>query len=190
MIRSTESELLDIWDYRGRFRGTQQRNLCHWIPGNIHRAVHIYVFDSAQNIYLQKRSLTKSIQPGKWDTSVGGHVDAGETFEQAAYREMKEELGLQADHPLLRLFTWVWRSDRETEVITTFLYQTDQRPVFDPVEITELRKWPEEELSSITANPEFTPCLSYEWKMLLDYFETILPQLQNFQMKLSQLGGC
>ena len=59
-----------------------------------HRAVHILVFNSAGEVYLQKRSMVKDLSPGLWDSSCSGHVDAGEDYDTAAGRELGEELGL------------------------------------------------------------------------------------------------
>ena len=64
------------------------RSECHRNPGLIHRAVHVFVLDGAGRIYLQKRAGSKDIQPGRWDTSVGGHLVPGESYEQGAAREM------------------------------------------------------------------------------------------------------
>ena len=56
--------------------------------------VHLHVFNSKGEVYLQRRPDWKDIQPGKWDTSVGGHIDYGEEPEQALVREVREELGI------------------------------------------------------------------------------------------------
>lgn len=66
-----------------------------WRNGLIHRVVRISVLDQAGRLLVQKRSNQKELFPGRWDNSAAGHVDAGETYEQAAYRELSEELGLE-----------------------------------------------------------------------------------------------
>ena len=63
---------------------------------HLHRIVHILLFDEKGRIMLQKRSKTKSYAPSCWVTSAGGRVDEGETYEMAAYRELKEEIGMCA----------------------------------------------------------------------------------------------
>ena len=63
-----------------------------------HRAVHIFIFNHAGEVYLQQRSRWKDRHPLKWDSSASGHVTAGETYDETARRELKEELSL--DVPL------------------------------------------------------------------------------------------
>lgn len=66
-----------------------------WRNGLIHRVVRISILDSAGRLLVQKRSLQKELFPGRWDNSAAGHVDVGESYEQAALRELEEELGLK-----------------------------------------------------------------------------------------------
>ena len=88
-------EVFDIVDEDDRIIGQATRDEVHGNPGLIHRVVHILVFNRSNDIYLQKRSKNKDVQPGKWDTSVGGHVDKDESYKDAAVREMEEELGIK-----------------------------------------------------------------------------------------------
>lgn len=66
-----------------------------WRDGLIHRVVRISILDSDGRLLVQKRSLQKELFPGRWDNSAAGHVDVGETYEQAALRELHEELGIE-----------------------------------------------------------------------------------------------
>lgn len=68
----------------------------------MHRAVHILVFNKHRDCLLQKRSHLKDRHPNVWDSSAAGHVDAGEDYDTAARRELKEELGIDADR-LIRI---------------------------------------------------------------------------------------
>ena len=85
-------EKFPLVDEEGRVIGSATRGECHNGSRLLHPVVHLHVFNSAGDIYLQKRPEWKDIQPGKWDTAVGGHMDYGETPEQALRREVSEEL--------------------------------------------------------------------------------------------------
>lgn len=88
-----EHELLCEVDENDRIIGPRTRGDLHRL-GLRHRSVHILVFNSAGELFLQKRSCHKDISPGLWDTSAAGHVDLGEDYDEAAVRELGEELGL------------------------------------------------------------------------------------------------
>lgn len=113
-------EYFDIVNEDGQVVGQSTRRTCHNDPNLIHRAVHILVVDSRDRIFLQKRSPDKDIQPGKWDTSVGGHLNAGENYDQAARRELREELGISGVTPQY-LYSYRWRTTVETEDVQTYL---------------------------------------------------------------------
>ena len=91
---SVGDEILEVVDKNGNVLELAKRSEIHGNPSLLHRVVHILVFDGKGRILLQKRSLNKDVAPGKWDTSVGGHVNPGEDILDAAKREMKEELGI------------------------------------------------------------------------------------------------
>lgn len=88
-------ERFDVVDEQDRVLGPQPRDVVH-ARGLRHRAVHILLFNAAGELFLQRRSLWKDLNPGRWDSSAAGHVDAGETYMQAAVREVREELGVEA----------------------------------------------------------------------------------------------
>ena len=100
---SVSEELLDVVDENDRLIGVKTRGEIH-ARGLMHRAVHILVFNSAGDLFLQKRSLSKDENPGLWDSSAAGHVDSGEEYLDCARREIAEELGIQADSPFEFLF--------------------------------------------------------------------------------------
>jgi isopentenyl-diphosphate delta-isomerase type 1 len=96
-------ELLYEVDEHDRVIGPRRRGELHRL-GLRHRAVHILVFNERAELFLQKRSMSKDINPGLWDTSAAGHVDFGESYDQCALRELEEELGLTVETELRFLF--------------------------------------------------------------------------------------
>ncbi|MEG0024515.1 MAG: 16S rRNA (adenine(1518)-N(6)/adenine(1519)-N(6))-dimethyltransferase RsmA [Akkermansia sp.] len=92
-IPQKDGELLDVVDSQNQVIGQKTRKEIH--EGNLtHRAVHILVRNKHGAILLQKRSPWKDRHPGVWDSSAAGHVDAGESYMEAAKRELHEELGI------------------------------------------------------------------------------------------------
>lgn len=94
------------------------RSVVHNKSFLLHPVVHLHILGD-MGIYLQKRPLHKKIQPGKWDTAVGGHVDAGETIEKALFRETEEELGIQLEQVYM-LNKYIWESEVERELVYSF----------------------------------------------------------------------
>lgn len=161
-------EIFPLVDEEGNTIGEAPRHLCH--DGKsflLHPVVHLHVFNSNGELFLQKRSLKKDIQPGKWDTSVGGHMSPGEEVSEALAREAMEELGIESFVPLF-LGKYVWKSLRERELINSFYIVYDKIPVIDPVEIDEGRFWSVKEIRQNIGNNTFTPNFEYEFNMLLD----------------------
>ncbi|MHB8836371.1 MAG: 50S ribosomal protein L11 methyltransferase [Candidatus Methylomirabilia bacterium] len=160
LVAPAGGEVFDLVDEQGRIVGRAPRALCHRTPSLLHRAAHVIVTDGAGRIYLQKRSSAKDIQPGKWDTSVGGHVDAGEDHEAGARREMREELGLAGE--LRFLYRYLWRTSCETELVETFLHVARSEPEIRPEEIEEGRWFTLEEAAALVTGGGATPNLAEE----------------------------
>ena len=166
-----DNEFLEIVDELGRVVGTEPRSKCHGDPALAHRAVHLFVRNSRGEIYLQKRALTKRIQPGKWDTSVGGHVLPGESYERAAARELLEELGVRLEDvggpaALRYLHDYVWRSPVETEHVRTYELAHDGPFHLDPREIDGGRFWTAQELRGAAGTGVLTPNLEEELRLV------------------------
>ncbi|MGH8016771.1 MAG: NUDIX hydrolase [Opitutaceae bacterium] len=96
-------EWFDVVDEADRVAGRELRAEVHR-RGLLHRAVHVWVFDDAGRIFLQKRSMAKDTWPGAWDSSASGHLDSGEDYDACAIRELREELGWTPEGALERLF--------------------------------------------------------------------------------------
>lgn len=85
-----------------------------------HRIVHVFVVNpETRQVYFQKRAETKSFLPGYYCTSAGGHVKAGESYETAAARELKEELGLTT--PVKKIHSFVFESDGHKRYVALFI---------------------------------------------------------------------
>jgi isopentenyldiphosphate isomerase len=149
-----------------RVLGPIARRLCHGNPSLIHRSVHVLVVNSAGSLLLQKRSLRKDTQPGKWDTSVGGHVGFGQSYEEAARREAEEELGLVLG-TLEYLYPSRIRNSVESENIRTFLHLSDGPFTPQPEEIDEIRFWTRAEISRALGTGIFTPNFEEEFALFL-----------------------
>lgn len=162
MLNSND-EPIEVIDLEGRVLRLATRRECHSDPSLIHRVVHVLLFNSAGQLYLQKRGPHKDIQPGKWDTSVGGHLCPGEKDYDGALREMQEELGV-SQVALKELYQYVMWSDVETELVTTFQAHWDGPIHIETNEITEGRFWNEEEIDAKLESECFTPNFVDEFK--------------------------
>ena len=111
-----QQEIFPIVDENGKIIGSATRGECHGGSKLLHPVVHLHLFNSKGDVYLQKRPAWKDIQPGKWDTAVGGHIDYGEAPEEALRREVREELGI-ADFKSEFLGKYVFESPRERELV-------------------------------------------------------------------------
>ena len=139
-ILSDGDEILEVVDEKGDVLKLAKRSEIHCDPSLIHRVVHVLVFDNKDRLLLQKRSLNKDVAPGKWDTSVGGHVNPAEDILEAAKREMKEELGI-SDCRLEYLYTYLFTNHIESELVSTFSCQYNGKFFFNKDEIDEIAFW-------------------------------------------------
>ena len=120
----TSEEIFDVVNERDEVIDQRTRREVHQL-GLRHRAVHVLVFNSRGELFLQKRSLRKDCFPGAWDSSASGHVDHGESYDTCAVRELEEELGLILSNVPTRLFkidscpetghefVWIYRCQAE-----------------------------------------------------------------------------
>ena len=88
-------EMFDVVDENDCILRSEPRDVVH-VNNLRHRAVHMLLFNSSGELYLQKRSIWKDRNPSRWDSSAAGHVDSGETYVDSARRELREELGIEA----------------------------------------------------------------------------------------------
>jgi len=163
-----KDELFDVVDEHDRVIGQAPRSRCHGDPSLVHRVAHVLVFNRRGELLLQKRALHKDVQPGRWDTSVGGHLDPGEDYRAAALREMEEELGITGI-PLTFMYPSKIRNDFESENVATYLARYDGSIRFAPDEIDEIRFWSYEALEASLGSGLFTPNFEQEWALFKDW---------------------
>ena len=158
------SEMFPIVDEEGNILDAATRGKCHDGSKLLHPVVHLHLFNSRGELYLQKRPEWKDIQPGKWDTSVGGHVDLGESVEQALLREVREELGVTEFVPV-SVAHYVFESTRERELV--FVYKTVYDGDISPTaELDGGRFWTLQEIKENIGKGIFTPNFESEFQRL------------------------
>ncbi len=163
-------ELYDVYDEDGRRQGRATRKEVHSDPSLIHRAVHVLIFRKEGRLLLQKRVATKDIEPGKWDTSVGGHVDAGEDYLSAARREAEEELGLSGLE-LRHIYDLKYRTDQESEDIRTYLTVYEGEVFPHKFEIEDVQDWGPGEIDRAVGKNILTHNFEHEWSAYKRWLE-------------------
>ena len=162
-MQDNNKERFPIVDEEGRVVGAATRGECHNGSKLLHPVVHLHVFNSRGEVYLQKRPEWKDIQPGKWDTSVGGHIDYGETPEQALVREVGEELDI-TDFVPERIGMYVFESRRERELVYVHrtIYDGPIRPSAE--ELDGGRFWSMDEIRAAIGQQILTPNFESEFQ--------------------------
>ena len=166
MTDKTIEEYFPLVNNKGETIGKATRRECHSGTKWLHPVIHLHIFNEKGELYLQKRSMNKDIQPGKWDTAVGGHVDYGETVEEALKREAWEELGI-TDFTPEKITSYIFESDIEKELTYTFktIYSGKIEP--DLSELSEGRFWSIKEIISNLEKQIFTPNFENEFKNII-----------------------
>ena len=111
-----KKEMFPVVDEEGNILDAITRGEAHGGSMKLHPVVHLHVFNSRGELYLQQRPQWKDIQPGKWDTATGGHVALGENVVAALKREVREELGIEDFQPE-SLGHYVFESKKERELV-------------------------------------------------------------------------
>jgi len=125
------------------------------IPGRHPMIAGVFLFNSRGNIILQKVAACKVAEAGKWNYSAAGHVDAGETYEQSALRELKEEMGIQAIQETFVGKDYMLKDGKPRAFHHAFKVVSDDPITFDPAEVAEVREFSVSELKQLMMkNPE------------------------------------
>jgi len=161
------AEMLPVVDEEGNIVGKASRGECHFNPTKklLHPVVHLHVFNKKGEIYLQHRAISKKVQPGKWDTSVGGHISYGEDLELSLRREAEEEIGISGFEPKF-LGKYIWETEVEKELVFMFACNLIGELKINPEEISEGRFWGINEIKRNLSKEVFTPNFEKEFLIL------------------------
>lgn len=166
MNYSDSDELFPIVDENGNEISRAPRSVCHNGKSKLlHPVVHMHLFNTRGDLFLQKRAMTKDLLPGYWDTSVGGHMSPGETPDEALKRETIEEIGLLEFNSKL-VKKYIWESPQEKELVYSFEGISENQPVINRDEIDDGRFWSMEEIRENLDRNVFTPNFEHEFRML------------------------
>lgn len=158
-------EWFPVVEPSGLVIGRAARQYCHSGAKPLHPVIHIHIIDRMSRIYLQKRSMRKDIQPGKWDTAVGGHLAYGESIIEAVYREASEELKLTEFNPIY-LETYEFESPIEREMVNVFAAVGSYELQPDLDEVDEGRWWDLADIDASIGKGIFTPNFESEFAMI------------------------
>jgi isopentenyldiphosphate isomerase len=159
-------EIFDVVNEHDEVIGQNTRGEVH-ARGLWHRAIHVLVFNSRGEVFLQKRSQKKDIAAGKWDSSASGHLDSGEDYDACVVRELREEIGLRLTQTPQRLFKI--DAGRETGWEFCWIYRCESEGPFvlHPDEI-ETGEWfaPEKVTHWVAGRPQdFASAFRLVWKL-------------------------
>ena len=158
-------EIFDVVNERDEVVGRAPRGEVHR-TGLKHRAIHVFIFNTRGEIFLQKRSMSKDSSPGLWDSSASGHLDSGEDYDACAVRELREEIGLVVRTPPRRVFKVSPCAETGQEFVWLYEGASEGPFILHPEEIergdwfsrTRVTEW-------VNERPEdFAPAFVLLWK--------------------------
>ncbi|MCK9255684.1 MAG: NUDIX domain-containing protein [Bacteroidales bacterium] len=161
-----KEELLSEIDAEGKLIGVMTRTEAHDGSKRMHPVIHVHILNSKGELLLQKRNKNKFIQPGKWDTAVGGHISHGEKIEIALERETYEELGLR-NLKYQYITKYIWESEIEKEMVFVFLAQHEEFDFIKNNEVDEVKFWSFKQIKNNLSKNIFTPNFEIDFVNIL-----------------------
>lgn len=165
-MTDNKNEQFPIVDEQGNILGAISRGHAHDGCKILHPVVHLHLFNKQGELFLQHRPAWKDIQPDKWDTACGGHVDLGESVEQALRREVGEELGVTDFNPI-SVAHYVFESQREKELVYVHYCVYDGAVMPSKEELAGGRFWTREEILNNIGKEVFTPNFESEYQRFI-----------------------
>lgn len=162
-MRDNNDELLPKINENGTVIGSITRGEAHNGKKFLHPVVHLHVFNSNGDIYLQHRPEWKTIQPNKWDTACGGHVAYGEDIETALIREVKEEIGITDFTPIF-VDKYIFESNIDREYVYVFKTIYDKKICPNEKELNGGKFFSQQEIKNNIGKDIFTPNFELEYK--------------------------
>jgi len=166
-------EIFDVVNEGDEVIARETRSEVHR-TGLRHRAVHALVFNAREEVFLQKRSMSKDSSPGLWDSSASGHLDCGEDYDACVMRELREEIGLKVSECPRRVFKVDACHETGQEFVWLYLCASEGPFTLHPEEI-ERGDWfaPERVTQWVEDRPQdFAPAFRLLWKK----FRSLGPQ--------------
>ena len=160
-------ETFDVVDQDDRVIGSAPRSEIH-ARGLLHRAVHLWLFHPDGRLLLQRRSLSKDREPGRWTSSVSGHVNSCEEYDTAMHREIPEEIGIRTStcESLARIK--YFSACKETDQEFVWLYRATHPGPFlpDPGEVAGLEWFTPSQIDQmlLIKPADFSSCLRMLWE--------------------------
>ena len=158
-----DEEWLPVVDEEGKVLDRALRSACHGGERILHPVVHLHVMNHNKHLFLQKRPETKLIQPGKWDTAVGGHIAFGEDVKTALQREAYEEIGLK-NFSARPIGNYVFESEVERELVYSFISYDYKGINLHSEEVEEGRFWSKKQIEQNLGKGVFTPNFEMEYQ--------------------------
>ena len=172
-------EYIDIFDENNNPMGKIKEKTKAHEEGNFHRTAHIWIINGKKELLLQKRSATKKSHPNCWDISGAGHIRAGESVIEGAIRELKEELGIEANENDLRFIDIVksTKNPKNQEFGYVYLLESNHEIkdyIFEDNEVSEVKYVYFEDLEKMVADrAEGFLTHEEEYKKLFQYIRNI-----------------
>ena len=161
-----ELEMLDVVDDNDRVLMRASRRRVH-DDYLVHRSVMFFLLDDDDRVYVNQRSATKDLYPGYWSVALGGHVLAGESYEEAVKRELEEETGLRSTPFFIKAFQK--RTPDERENVKVYGVRTRQEPEPYPDEIEQGHFATMSEVNEMLGRFDFLPETPTLIQILIEY---------------------